>query len=206
MTDVASPRPETDGVGVSGKLQIALGASLVSLFAMFFLPWVSIVDFEFGNDSAWIRIDQLSAYTDRWETTAALGAAAMHALTALLAAASLKNKQGARSVRTVMLFTGALTFFGLWAMVREFFSLFMENLGAGPVVFAAGSAVLMVVGLLGTWPDAKREPPAAPSDAERDPGLTTNDRRPCPYCAEQIQQAAIICRFCGRNVAADTHP
>jgi hypothetical protein len=26
--------------------------------------------------------------------------------------------------------------------------------------------------------------------------------RPCPYCAELIQPAAVVCRFCGRDVEA----
>jgi hypothetical protein len=44
-----------------------------------------------------------------------------------------------------------------------------------------------------------------PRDAERLGGSerdarSSTGRRRCPWCAETIQSAAIICRFCGRNV------
>jgi hypothetical protein len=30
-----------------------------------------------------------------------------------------------------------------------------------------------------------------------------SDERECPYCAERIKRAAIVCRFCGRNVGPE---
>lgn len=32
------------------------------------------------------------------------------------------------------------------------------------------------------------------------PAESTPTMRACPWCAEQIQQAAIVCKHCGRNV------
>jgi hypothetical protein len=34
----------------------------------------------------------------------------------------------------------------------------------------------------------------------RPPATAQSDERPCPWCAETIKAAAVICRFCGRDV------
>lgn len=34
--------------------------------------------------------------------------------------------------------------------------------------------------------------------------VSVSDTRDCPYCAETIKKAAIICRFCGRDIPAIT--
>lgn len=36
----------------------------------------------------------------------------------------------------------------------------------------------------------------------RVPAISVSDTRDCPYCAETIKKAAIVCRFCGRDVPA----
>lgn len=46
--------------------------------------------------------------------------------------------------------------------------------------------------------------------AYRDPGVTTpvlsGSLRRCPYCAEDIQRAAVVCKHCGRDVQKEDEP
>lgn len=39
-----------------------------------------------------------------------------------------------------------------------------------------------------------------------EPGPSASSHRPCPWCAEPIRPAAVLCRFCGRDVPAVTEP
>ena len=40
---------------------------------------------------------------------------------------------------------------------------------------------------------------AAPTHAQT-PGTAADDSKLCPYCAETIKRAAIVCRFCSREL------
>ena len=58
---------------------------------------------------------------------------------------------------------------------------------------------VVIVAVLSPTPDAQ-----ARTNHEMVPAVPTlygePSLRPCPWCAEQIQPAAIICRYCGRDV------
>ena len=56
----------------------------------------------------------------------------------------------------------------------------------GTILFVAALPHVMLVSSL----------PREQSDGAPNDGL-----RPCPYCAEMIKRAAIVCRYCGRSVA-----
>ncbi len=55
-----------------------------------------------------------------------------------------------------------------------------------PVAWALGTLLLAII-VLPLW-FIKR------------PAKGSGTTRRCPYCAEEIQRAAVVCRFCGREV------
>lgn len=83
------------------------------------------------------------------------------------------------------------------------------------LVFVGLAIVLGIIGAIRSFVDRRDAPtPTAPSArtdfigrseghaaASRDSGLSVPDpERRCPFCAEMIKAAAVVCRYCGRDV------
>lgn len=64
-----------------------------------------------------------------------------------------------------------------------------------------GTLGLLIVALSQPKPEAPAEELLAVNRARAAAG--ESDLRPCPWCAEPIRTAAVLCRFCGREVPAD---
>lgn len=88
-------------------------------------------------------------------------------------------------------------------------------IGAGKGRAGAGFALGLLFGIFG-WiavglmsPTAKVRQTRAQEIATAVAGqheVAATPTRPCPWCAEQIQSAAVVCRFCGRQVDPQVVP
>jgi hypothetical protein len=85
-----------------------------------------------------------------------------------------------RNVASVNIVTGII-----WSDIR------IESAGGSNAIDSHGH----------TKQDARRIKELIEAHQSRSERGAGTDTRPCPHCAEPIQRAAKICRFCGRDVA-----
>lgn len=88
----------------------------------------------------------------------------------------------------------------LWLVLAALAGVWAERKGHNGALFVVLAAALSpLVGLIAAAAVADR---TIPRQHPMHAGGVDPNLRPCPHCAEQIQRAAVLCRFCRMGVPA----